>query len=231
MSSPSCSPVPSPETPVSASSSAPSPAAAPVAARTRRKEDARARILAEARRIVLDQGFEALTMRRIAEAAGYSAAALYLHFENREAIARELGQAGMRALLAALGTAGEVADPVERLGALARAYAAFGRAEPETYRLIFMEPGFAASALGGTDEAGAAAFALIAGAFADLAAAGRLRPGQEPDALALTFWILLHGTVSLKLTCAAFLSPPEENLLALAIDSLLNGVLADRPES
>lgn len=204
---------------------------APAAPRARRKEDARARILAEARRIVLEQGFEALTMRRIAEAAGYSAAALYLHFENREAIARELGEAGMRSLLGALSDAGATADPLERLRALALAYAAFGRREPETYRLIFMEPGFAASALAGKDEAGAAAFALIAGAFRDLAAAGRLRPGKAPEALALTFWILIHGTVSLKLTCSAFLAQPEEELIAEALDGLLNGVLVPRHES
>lgn len=204
---------------------------APAVPRARRKEDARARILAEARRIVLEQGFEALTMRRIAEAAGYSAAALYLHFENREAIARELGEAGMRALLAALAEAGATPDPVARLAALAFAYAAFGRAEPDTYRLIFMEPGFAASALGGKDEAGAAAFALIHGAFADLAASGRLRQGKAPEALALTFWILIHGTVSLKLTCSAFLAAPEEDLIADALDSLLHGVLVARHES
>lgn len=199
--------------------------------RARRKEDARARILTEARRIVLDQGFEALTMRRIAEAAGYSAAALYLHFENREAIARELGEVGMRALLGALAEAGKTVDPLRRLAALAQAYAAFGRAEPETYRLIFMEPGFAATALGGKDAAGAMAFALIAGVFQDLASAGRLRSGQEPEALALTFWIVLHGMVSLKLTCAAFLVAPEDELLPAALESLLHGALRRDGES
>lgn len=199
--------------------------------RARRKEDARSRILAEARRIVLDQGFEALTMRRIAEAAGYSPAALYLHFQNREAIARELGEGGMRGLLAALAEAGTPGDPLHRLQALARAYAAFGRAEPETYRLIFMEPGFAASALGGKDAAGAAAFALIAGVFNDLAAAGQLRAGQDPAALALTFWILLHGMVSLKLTCSAFLAAPDDELLSAGLDCFLHGALRGAGES
>ncbi|MEP9349832.1 helix-turn-helix domain-containing protein [Xanthobacter sp. KR7-225] len=197
--------------------------------RARRKEDARARILAEARRIVLEQGFGALTMRRIAEAAGYSPAALYLHFASREEIARALGSAGMRALLEALEEAGKVADPLARLKALALAYAGFARAEPDTYRLIFMEPAFAAAALGGKDEAGAAAFALIAGVFEELAAAGRLRAGAEPSALALTFWILVHGTVSLKLTCSAFLAPPEEVLFASALDSFLYGMLRTEP--
>lgn len=205
--------------------SPPSPAPPPASPRARRKEDARARILAEARRIVLDQGFEALTMRRIAEAAGYSAAALYLHFENRDAIARELGEAGMRGLLAALAEAGGAADPVVRLHALARAYAAFGRSEPETYRLIFMEPGFAASALAGKAAAGAAAFSLLAGVFLDLESAGRLRAGQDPAALATTFWILVHGTVSLKLTCSAFLTGSQDALLSAALDSFLHGAL------
>ena len=201
----------------------------PSAPRARRKEDARARILDEARRIVLEHGFEALTMRRIAEAAGYSPAALYLHFANRDAIARELGESGMRSLLVALTQAAADPDPVARLGALALAYVAFARSDPETYRLIFMEPGFAASALGGKDEAGAAAFQLLAGSFEDLHRAGRLRPGQDPAALALTFWILVHGTASLKLTCSAFLSPSEEDLLAAALDALLNGVLEPDP--
>lgn len=202
-----------------------SPAPSDVSTRARRKEDARARILSEARRIVLDQGFEALTMRRIAEAAGYSAAALYLHFENRDAIARELGEAGMRALLEVLAEASRTVDPLQRLRALGLAYAAFGRAEPETYRLIFMEPGFAATALGGKDAAGAAAFALFGGVFQDLAIAGRLREGLDPERLALTFWIVLHGMVSLKLTCSAFLVAPEEDLLSAALDNLLHGAL------
>lgn len=196
--------------------------------RAQRREDARARILEAARRIVIDEGFAALTMRRIAGAVGYSPAALYLHFKSREAIARELGGAGMRALHARLAEAGGdagAADPAARLAALGRAYLAFAREEPETYRLIFMEPGFAASALGGKDEVGAATFALLACACAALAAAGRLRAGVEPAGLATSVWVLLHGIASLKMTCSAFLSPPEEELLAAALDSLLHGAL------
>ncbi|WP_454915260.1 TetR/AcrR family transcriptional regulator [Xanthobacter sediminis] len=201
--------------------------------RARRKEDARARILEAARRIVLDEGFAALTMRRIAGAVGYSPAALYLHFESREAIARELGGAGMHSLHARLARAAEAAgaaDPAARLAALGAAYVAFAREEPETYRLIFMEPGFAASALGGKDETGAAAFALMAGAFVALAAAGRLRDGADPAGLATCFWVLLHGIASLKMTCAAFLAPSEEELLATALDSLLYGALRGAPQ-
>lgn len=199
--------------------------------RARRKEDARERILQAARRIVLDEGFGALTMRRIAQEVGYSPAALYLHFENREAIARELGEAGMRSLHARLVRAAEPGDPLARLQALGMAYVTFAREEPETYRLIFMEPGFAASALAGKDEAGAAAFALLAGVFRELAEAARLRAGAAPERLATQLWITLHGIASLKITCSAFLAQPEEDLLAEAFDCLLRGVLRAGGES
>jgi len=199
--------------------------------RSRRKQDARARILAEARRIVLEQGYGALTMRGIAQAAGYSAAALYLHFDSREAIARALGSEGMRSLHGRLSMAAVAADPLERLSALGLAYAAFAHEEAETYRLIFMEPGFAETALGGKDEAGAAAFALLAGAFVDLSAAGRLREGLQPLALARTFWVTLHGIVSLKMTCSHFLSTPAPEVFAEALDCLLRGLLRCGAES
>lgn len=196
-----------------------------VTPRARRKEDAKAKILAAARRIVLDQGFAALTMRAIAEVAGYSPAALYLHFESREAIACELGSAGMRALHDRLAQATMVEAPLARIEALARAYAAFAAEEPETYRLIFMEPGFAATALGGKDAAGQAAYDLLVRAFADLAATGRLRAGRAPAGAALTFWVLLHGIVSLKMTCSAFLATPVDEVLSGALGDLLQGLL------
>lgn len=199
----------------------------PPSPRARRKEDARARILAAARRIVLDEGFAALTMRRIAAEVGYSPAALYLHFDSREALARELGGAGMRELHERLTRAAAIASPLARLKALAAAYVTFAREEPETYRLIFMEPGFAATALAGKDAAGAAAFALLAAVFADLAAEGRLAPQADPAGLATDLWVLLHGIASLKLTCSAFLTTPDESLLASALDCFLNGALRD----
>ncbi len=199
--------------------------------RARRKEDARQRILAAARRIVLGEGYQALTMRRIAQEVAYSPAALYLHFENREAIARELGGAGMRALHDRLAEAAQVVAPLARIRALGQAYIAFARAEPESYRLIFMEAGFAQSALGGKDEMGATAFALLTAPFAALDAAGKLRADSDPATLATTLWVCLHGIVSLKMTCSAFLSAPAEDLFSAALDPLVHGMLEAGAES
>ncbi|MGF6444336.1 TetR/AcrR family transcriptional regulator [Paraburkholderia youngii] len=116
----------------------------------RQKQALRERILDAARRIVVREGFDALSMRKIADAIEYSPATLYLHFASRDDIARALCEEGYAQLLATFVPLVQIADPAERLKALGRAYVAFGVQHPETYRLIFMEdPSYTGAALGG----------------------------------------------------------------------------------
>jgi AcrR family transcriptional regulator len=118
--------------------------------KTREKQALRERILEAARRIVIREGFAALSMRKIADAIEYSPATLYLYFASRDEIARALCTQGYAQLLASFEPLAQIADPAERLRALARAYVAFGVAHPQTYRLIFMEdPTYLGAALGG----------------------------------------------------------------------------------
>src|SRR5690349_3516020 len=121
--------------------------------KTRQKLELRTRILDAARRIVMREGFGALSMRKIADAIEYSPATLYLHFESRDAIARALCAEGYAQLLASFEPLIAIEDAADRLKAIGRAYVAFGVAHPETYRLIFMEdPSYTGAALVG--EAG-----------------------------------------------------------------------------
>jgi AcrR family transcriptional regulator len=164
----------------------------------------RGRILDAARRIVARDGFEALSMRKIAHAIGYSPASLYLYFENRDEIARALGDEGYAQLLAELALSGQIADPAERLRALAQAYVAFGLAHPQAYRLVFVDlPGTS----GPDDEPVVRAFS------AALAALGH--PDDTPLAEAL--WATLHGVVTLTLTRSAFAQAPLDRLLDVAL--------------
>jgi AcrR family transcriptional regulator len=131
----------------------------------RQKQALRERILDAARRIVVREGFAALSMRKIADAIEYSPATLYLHFASRDEIARALCAEGYAQLLATFVPLVGIADPAERLKALGRAYVAFGVANPQTYRLIFMEdPSYTGAALGG---AAGASGAGQAGALTD----------------------------------------------------------------
>ncbi|WP_175053522.1 TetR/AcrR family transcriptional regulator [Paraburkholderia sediminicola] len=141
--------------------------------KSRQKQALRERILDAARRIVMREGFAALSMRKIADAIEYSPATLYLHFASRDEIAQALCAEGYAQLLATFVPLAQIADPAERLKALGRAYVAFGVAHPETYRLIFMEdPSYTGAALGGAAATAGKGADGADGAVAALADAG-----------------------------------------------------------
>lgn len=196
----------------------------------RQRAELREQILRVAREMVVKEGFSALSMRKLAEAVEYAPATLYLHFENREAIARELCVRGFGELLAALEPGAAVAEPLERLSVMGAAYVKFGLEHPETYRLIFMEDPRLSTELfqGGTDGAGPRSFGLLAQVFEDLRSAGRLADSADTGRLAETVWAGLHGIVSLKLTCAAFQTSAEE-LRETLMETLVHGLPGLKP--
>jgi len=199
--------------------------------RERERTELRERILAAARNIVQREGFAALTVRKIADAIEYAPGTLYLYFENRDAIARELSFEGFRKLLEAFGPAEKVRDPLERLEAIARAYVRFGMDNPETYRLIFMEDPQLTTAVfqAAGDDPGQRAYQALVAPLEELEEAGQLRAGAEVQALADTLWAVVHGIVSLKLTCPGFPVTPVEPLVDTALRTLLAGLVRPPP--
>ena len=199
------------------------------ARRERERSELRTKILDAARSIVLHEGFGALTIRKLAEAIEYAPGTIYLYFENRDAIARELSSEGFRSLLEVFAPAGDVADPLARLEAIGRAYVRFGMENPETYRLIFMEDPQLTTAVfkAAGDDPGQRAYRALIDPLEELRAAGRLRPGSDVQALADTLWSVVHGIVSLKLTCPGFPVTPVEPLVDTALRTFLDGM--ERP--
>ncbi|WP_075088300.1 TetR/AcrR family transcriptional regulator [Verrucomicrobium spinosum] len=58
--------------------------------------DLKDHILSASRTILVNEGYEALSMRRLAREIGYSATALYLYFENREPSSPNSAAAALR---------------------------------------------------------------------------------------------------------------------------------------
>src|SRR5688572_23861044 len=58
--------------------------------RDRERKRIRAAFLDAARALLVAEGYEALTMRKVAERAEYSPAAIYTHFLDKEALVKEL---------------------------------------------------------------------------------------------------------------------------------------------
>ena len=101
--------------------------------------DLRQAILAQTRHLLVEEGYNNLSMRKIARAVGCSATSIYLHFENKDALFHALIDEGMARLYEALqASASGPETALERLDALCRSYVAFGLENPELYEVMFM---------------------------------------------------------------------------------------------
>ena len=101
-------------------------------------EHKRTLILDAARDVFAQDGLEGASLRAIAMRAGYAPAALYFHFDSKEAIYAEV----LRGSLAALGdhvgrAVSEAAGPAERLRAAAMAFFRFYAENPGDLDLGF----------------------------------------------------------------------------------------------
>lgn len=84
------------------------------------------------------EGYEGVSMRKIAASVGCSAAALYTLFPSKRALLRFLWEGVFQDLSATLSAAYEANAPSERVASLCVAYVAFWRARPDDYRAIFL---------------------------------------------------------------------------------------------
>lgn len=92
-------------------------------------EDRRAEATRVARRVLDAEGWDAVTMRRLAEEMGIRAPSLYKHLADKDELRAALVSEAIRDLGAALAAAGP------DLEALARAYRAWALSSPHLYRL------------------------------------------------------------------------------------------------
>jgi AcrR family transcriptional regulator len=91
--------------------------------KAREKSKLRRAIIETARTIAINEGFEAVTIRRIASAIEYGPPAIYALFENKEAIFKEMLYTGYEELLENLQNSyNREITPEERLLTLAKAY-------------------------------------------------------------------------------------------------------------
>ena len=97
-------------------------------------------ILQAAGELLLEVGYEAFSLRKVAERIGYSATAIYRHFADKDALLYAVTEEGFRRFTASLRAAGSgEGDPFEWLQAMGFSYIDFGLEHPAYYRVMFMQ--------------------------------------------------------------------------------------------
>ncbi|OBI36818.1 TetR/AcrR family transcriptional regulator [Mycobacterium sp. E2238] len=161
----------------------------------RRARDRAARrrlITATARRLAEQEGWDAVTTRRLSAEIEYSQPVLYKHFSGMEDIAASVAVEGFGELAEALRTARHGAtDGRDALARVAQAFIGFARDNPALFDAMFTRRTTLQFATADTP-------AELAAAFAELRAAVDMVAGQrDPDTLTEVVWAALHGLVTL----------------------------------
>src|SRR5262245_20888191 len=107
--------------------------------RAREKTQLRQEILDAAREIFAAEGFEALTMRRVAEEIEYSPTAIYLQFKDKSELVQALCDETFAGLVKRLeGLQKKHADPLDYLEAGLRCYIDHGLKHRSHYFVVFV---------------------------------------------------------------------------------------------
>ena len=163
------------------------------------QEQQREMALAAAELLVVKEGIAGFSMRKVAQAIGYTVGNLYLLFANQDDLFASINERTADAMHAFLQDACEPqADPRQRLHAMAGAYIEYAQRQPHRFRLLFehqlpesMQP------RPSTDVRLKRLFDLVEGNLAPLV------PGLKGDALrsaAAALWSAVHGVCTLLVT-------------------------------
>src|SRR4030095_1498618 len=165
--------------------------------RLRQKEEIKANILSTAWQIVKEDGWEGISIRKIADAIEYSVPVIYDHFENKDAILWEFAKEGLQRLSKKIQQAKDTSDnPEEQLKAIADAYWSFAFKNREYYQLMF-GLGMAGCEIEKCFPERAGFRKLVIEPITAIIARGN-NPDANPCLKYYTYWSILHGLISIK---------------------------------
>ncbi|HVU94550.1 MAG TPA: TetR/AcrR family transcriptional regulator [Puia sp.] len=165
----------------------------------RQKEEVRASILDTAWEMVVTEGWQSFSIRKIADAIEYSVPVIYSHFENKDAILLEFNRKGFQILADSLAKAkAGKALPADQIRAMARAYWDFAFQNKEYYQLMF-GLGIPTCETVSKIPAMAAFNEVITTSIVAMVPAGQQLP-FDPFLKYQSFWSMLHGLVSINIS-------------------------------
>ena len=186
--------------------------------------------MAAARSLIVADGLEALSLRRLAAHLGVTAPALYAHVRDKQDLLRALAEVEFDALVARFDDVTDP-DPVARIKGHGRAYVRHARENPELFRVMFLFPpdfgGLAAVPEASELPAATKAFRMATGALEDAIAVGGL-VADDALVVALSIWAGVHGVANICLLGLGLDADGEEALVTEVTDRILAGYGATR---
>jgi AcrR family transcriptional regulator len=163
------------------------------------REEQRDMAVAAAEHILVKDGVAALSMRKVADAIGYTVGNLYLLFENQDDLLATINERTTDAIYAYLTDAAAASDdPSRRLQKMAVAYVEFAQKYPHRWRLMFehqLPPAMVPRA--SADQRIQRMFELVESALKPVMAGATARKLRTT---ATALWSGVHGVATLAVT-------------------------------
>ncbi len=190
----------------------------------RTRDDLRNKILMSVRRMAVQEGWEAVSMRKIANEVNFSVPVIYDYFENRNTILIELREIAYQVLneLVSTAIANEKA-PQKQIFKLGSAYWNFAFRYPEYYQLIYNLNGVCLETPG-EDSVMHKFIHILKDAIAWLYPPAKYDE-QVAGELVDELLSILHGTVSLAMAKQLCNKENDEAVLLKALERYVRGVV------
>jgi AcrR family transcriptional regulator len=196
--------------------------------RQREKENLRRAILDAARELFISEGYDNVSMRKIAEKIEYSPTTIYLHFQDKSEILKALCDEGFLLMAACLEGVNSIEDPVERLREGGFRYIQFAKQQPQYYVIMFemQDNALEMDMAKKTESAGYRCFSFMMRCILEGIDQRIITPSAHPLVLTHSIWAGVHGAASLTLSGRLGMLPQElhqafyDNLLELSIRGL-----------
>ena len=191
--------------------------------RSRQREEARRAILDATEAILLEDGQELLSIRKLALRCGYTAPTISHYFRDKDGLIDALLEERFSRLLQRVRRVQLGPDPIENMREYSRAFLRFASSNPTFYRVMIR-----GASDGGERKVLAAEQAreMMAGQLEALAKQGRLWT-SDVDAALQSLWAVLHGVVALKLGNPKY--GWSKNLTEVALETVLRGLVRNAP--
>jgi len=197
--------------------------------KARQKRFLRQEILDAASDLFVKEGYEQVSMRRIAEKIEYSPTTIYLYFKDKAELLDQICQETFARLVQHLNRILEQpGDPLERLKRGLVAYIEFGLENPQHYRVVFMTlhpEGYVKIKNVQPDSPGMQAFDSLRRCVFDCISAGKLRT-SDAELISQALWCGIHGVTALLITAKMFPWVDKDELLRFTVETLVAGVAA-----
>jgi AcrR family transcriptional regulator len=191
----------------------------------RLKEETRINILDASLDIVKEEGWQALSMRKIADKIEYTAPIIYEYFANKEAILMELTRRGFILLAKDMQAAKEKHRiPAKQIEAMWLAYWNFAFTQKEFYQLMFGVDVNCCELAAMMPEA-EVPFTLVTDVIQEVMASQK--PSEDDICVKYyTYWSVIHGLISINLTRRTTSDEINREILKTAISGITRSLSA-----